>query len=152
MRRTVSKSMENLVFSILFCLAASLPAAAQEIEIRAGGADAETADIAITANVTAKELKFEIVPETDVVFSGTHERQTVWESDRENLPERVRPGVIYRDIGIRLRIYSRFADIERIVDEALGNIPPKQDPPAAEKAEDREKNETEGNGERPAPR
>jgi hypothetical protein len=31
--------------------------------------------------------------------------------------------VTYRDIGIRLKIVSRFADIDRIVAEALGEVP-----------------------------
>lgn len=81
------------------------------------------ADVAITANVTAKELKYEIVPTPTVEFSGKPQRETAWESERRNLPENVQPGVTYRDIGIRLRIVSRFADIDRIVSEALGEIP-----------------------------
>lgn len=80
-------------------------------------------DVLILANVSADELKFEVVPNTKVEFPGTHERETVWESERQNLPKSVEPGVTYRNIGIQLRISSRFADIERIVAEALGEIP-----------------------------
>jgi len=39
----------------------------------------------------------------------------------------VQPGVTYRDIGIRLTITSIFADIERIVAEALGEVPANDD-------------------------
>ena len=90
--------------------------------------DPRTADIAITATVHADELEFEIVPKVTVTFSGAPERLTEWTSNRENLPDKVEPKVIYRDIGITLKIVSVFADIERIVDEALGLIPPS--PPA----------------------
>jgi hypothetical protein len=37
--------------------------------------------------------------------------------------------VTYRDIGITLRITSVFADIERIVAEALGEVPVTDDAP-----------------------
>jgi hypothetical protein len=82
-------------------------------------ADEKNSDLVITATVRAKELKFEIVPTPTVKFTGNPPRQTVWEADRTNLPQTVEPGVTYRDIGIRLRIYSRFAEIQRIVIEAL---------------------------------
>jgi hypothetical protein len=95
----------------------------------------ESADLAITATVTAKELRFEVVPNPTVVFSGKPQRNTVWDAVRDNLPNPVQPGVTYRNIGIRLKIVSRFADIERIVAEALGetpvtdSIPQKEDAP-----------------------
>jgi hypothetical protein len=79
-------------------------------------------DLSITANVTARELRFEVVPTPQVEFPGRPRRDTVWEAERTNLPPQVQPGVTYRDIGIRLKITSVFADIERIVAEALGEI------------------------------
>ena len=87
-------------------------------------ANEENSDIVITATVQAKELKIEIVPTPTVEFPGTKDRQTVWEADRENLPAEVQPGVVYRDIGIRLRIYSRFSEIQRIVLEAIDETNP----------------------------
>jgi hypothetical protein len=83
----------------------------------------ESADIAITATVTAKELRFEAVPNPTVDFPGRPKRDTVWDAERDNLPRPVEPGVTYRNIGIRLKIVSRFADIDRIVAEALGEVP-----------------------------
>lgn len=80
-------------------------------------------DILILANVTAKELKFEAVPSPKVEFPGTQKRATVWVTDRFNLPDEVQPGVTYRNIGITLKISSRFEDIEQIVREALGEEP-----------------------------
>jgi hypothetical protein len=80
-------------------------------------------DLSITARVTADSLRFEKVPDPKVEFTGKPRRGTVWKSERENLPEQVQPGVTYRDIGITLRITSVFADIDRIVAEALGEVP-----------------------------
>jgi hypothetical protein len=85
--------------------------------------DFENADVAIIANVTARELKFEAVPNPTVEFLGKDKTQTIWHADRYNLPDKIEPGVTYRNIGIRLKITSRLADIERIVAEALGEVP-----------------------------
>jgi hypothetical protein len=89
---------------------------------------ADNHDLSITANVTARELLFEAVPNPKVEFPGQPRRDTLWEAERTNLPPQVQPGVTYRDIGIRLKITSVFADIERIVAEALGEIPVSADP------------------------
>lgn len=83
----------------------------------------EDADLSITANVTARELRFEVVPNPTVEFNGKPERETVWDAERENLPSPVQPNVTYRNIGIRLKITSIFPDIDRIVAEALGEVP-----------------------------
>lgn len=83
----------------------------------------ENADISITAHVRARSLRFETAPNPTVEFSGSPARDTVWDAQRENLPTPVQPGVTYRDIGIRLKITSVFRDIDRIVAEALGEIP-----------------------------
>lgn len=87
----------------------------------------DDADISITATVTARELRFDVVPNPTVEFNGRPRRETVWDAERQNLPQPVRPGETYRDIGIRLRITSVFADIDRIVAEALGEVPVSDD-------------------------
>lgn len=84
-------------------------------------------DLSITANVTARELRFDVVPDPKVEFPGKPERNTVWEAERQNLPRPVEPGVTYRNIGIQLKITSVFADIDRIVAEALGEVPAVRD-------------------------
>jgi hypothetical protein len=78
---------------------------------------APTPDVAILANVRARELRFETVPNVNVTFRGTG--PTVWKSDRTNLPDPVQPHVTYRDIGIRLTITSTLPNIEEILDDAL---------------------------------
>lgn len=87
----------------------------------------DEADLAITANVTARSLRFEAVPNVSVEFPGRPRRETAWEAERTNLPRPVQPGVTYRDVGVRLKIVSVFADIDRIVAEALGEVPPSDD-------------------------
>lgn len=85
--------------------------------------DVKAADIAIIADIKAESLLFEAVPNPRVEFPGNQKLKTVWEAFRDNLPNPVQPGVTYRNIGIRLKITSAFADIDRIVSEALGEVP-----------------------------
>ena len=126
MRRLLS----GVVVAALAVCAMAAQAEAQEPR-QAPPPSAESADVSITARVTARELRFEKVPNTSVEFTGKPKRETVWEADRVNLPPQVQPGVTYRDIGITLRITSVFADIDRIVAEALGEIPISPDPAPA---------------------
>ena len=69
----------------------------------------ENPDIEFTADVKAKELRFEEVPQTEVRFTGHPERESASGTDRENLPDEVEPGVTYRDPKVRLRIASALA-------------------------------------------
>lgn len=95
----------------------------------------DNADVSITASVTARELKFEAVPNPNVEFTGNHERVTIWDANRQNLPRPVQPFVTYRNIGIQLKITSVFADIDRIVSEALGEKPVTEDVQGAQQNE-----------------
>jgi hypothetical protein len=121
---------KHFFFGAIFFLFISFPVNAQNTDKQAETeANELNSDIVITATVQAKELKIEIVPTPKVEFTGNKDRQTVWEADRENLPAEVQPGVTYRDIGIRLRIYSRFSEIQRIVLEAIDETnPPANNP------------------------
>lgn len=112
----------------VFVLAAGLSSAVSAQTPRESEASAR-ADVSITARVTADSLRFEKVPNPRVEFKGRPRRVTAWESERENLPPEVRPGETYRNIGITLHIRSVFADIDRIVAEALGEVPPRDDTP-----------------------
>jgi len=67
-------------------------------------------DIALDAGVRTRKLRFEKVPDPEVSFRGNTRRNSVWESERENLPDEVREGVVYRDAGVRLRIASEIAE------------------------------------------
>ncbi len=67
-------------------------------------------DIAIDADVRMRELHFEAAPDPKVRFWGNTERNSVWKSRRENLPNEVREGVIYRNAGVRLRIATEVVN------------------------------------------
>lgn len=72
-----------------------------------GGREAsgrEAPDIEFGAEVRARGMRFERVPETEVRLRGHAEEGSVVKTDREGLPERVEPGVTYRSAEVRLRI------------------------------------------------
>jgi hypothetical protein len=88
-------------------------------------------DLAITARVTAREVRFAEVPNVRVTVTGSvngREAITVSRTDRQNLPETVQPYVTYRDIGILLTITSTLPDIEQILDDALAPETPPAPP------------------------
>jgi hypothetical protein len=53
--------------------------------------------------VKARELRFDEVPDTEV--------RPPAQTERENLPEEVEPGVTYRNPRVRLRIASAYQDL-----------------------------------------
>ncbi len=64
-------------------------------------------DIELTADVKARELRFDEVPQTEVHPPA--------QTERENLPEEVRPehaGVTFRNIGVRMRIANELTVTE----------------------------------------
>lgn len=98
-------------------------------EISGSPSSPEIADIAITSNVTARELRFNVVPDSEKIqFSGSAGRQTGWIVERRNIPKHVEEGVTYRDIGVRLQVTSVFSDIDAIVSDALGEAPVQEKP------------------------
>ena len=115
----VSIFLSSLIFLAALCAAAQQPAPSPD----EFNSDTSKDDVLILVNLTAKELKFDAVPNTTVEFPAKRHMTNIWVTQRQNLPDRVEPGVVYRNIGIQLRISSRLADIERIVQEALGEVP-----------------------------
>jgi hypothetical protein len=67
------------------------------------------ADIELLATVRADELRFDQAPETEVRFFGEPGHESASGSDRTNLPEKVEPGVTYRDVRVDYRLASRLA-------------------------------------------
>jgi len=78
-------------------------------------------DIALDADVRMRELHFEEVPDPEMRFWGNTGRTSVWKSRREDLPDEVREGVIYRNAGVRLRIASEVMDSYEVVDSDIGS-------------------------------
>jgi hypothetical protein len=77
-----------------------------------GTGDPQNPDISFDADVRMRELRFEKAPNPEVSFRGNTERNSVWGSRRENLPDEVREGVVYRDAGVWLRIASETVNSE----------------------------------------
>lgn len=115
------KLPRGLLVTVAFILAAGSAFGQQPTPSPTAAIDSDDGkdDVLLIVRLTAKELKFETIPNTTVVFPGTHKRATAWLTERQNLPEKLEPGVTYRDIGIKLRIASRFEDVDQIVREAL---------------------------------
>ena len=60
-------------------------------------------DVEFTANVKARELRFDEVPDT-----GVHPPA---QTERENLPEKVQPvhaGITFRDVSVEVRIANKL--------------------------------------------
>lgn len=70
------------------------------------------ADLEVGAFVSSSEMRFDVVPDTEVVFWGKSPRRSVSGTERENLPDRVEPGVTYRNTTVRMRIASRVVEVE----------------------------------------
>jgi hypothetical protein len=73
-----------------------------------GTGEPQNPDIALNADVKMRELHFEEVPDPEVYFRGNTIRNSVWESRRENLPDEVQEGVVYRNARVRLRIATKM--------------------------------------------
>ena len=75
-----------------------------------GTGEPQNPDIALDADVRIRELYFEEAPDPEVGFRGNTRRNSVWRNRRENLPDEVQEGVVYRNAGVRLRIASEVVD------------------------------------------
>lgn len=73
----------------------------------------ETLDVSLTAEAKVKRLRFERVPDTGTQFWGQRERETESGTVRENLPEESKPGVVYRDVYIRLETIAEITGVEQ---------------------------------------
>jgi hypothetical protein len=67
-------------------------------------------EIEFTADVRARKLHFEKAPSPEVRFARRTERESDWHSERENLPDEVREGAVYRNARVRLLIASETVD------------------------------------------
>lgn len=65
-------------------------------------------DVDISTSVRARWLRFDIVPETKVWFEGEPAESSISETERENLPDEVEAGVVYRDVAVRWNARSRI--------------------------------------------
>jgi hypothetical protein len=68
------------------------------------------ADIEIGAAVRARRLRFKRKPETHVEFRGEPGVESDSHTERENLPEEVEPGKVYRDVKVGWIAGARIDD------------------------------------------
>jgi hypothetical protein len=80
----------------------------------------------LVASVEADELRFDEPPETEVRFFGEPGHESASGSDRTNLPEKVEPGVTYRNVRVDYRLASRLAE-SRAPTPRTGTPPPRTD-------------------------
>ena len=73
-----------------------------------GTGEPQNPDISLDADVRMRELSFDRAPNPEVRFRGNTRRNSVWGSRRENLPDEVREGVVYRNAEVRLRIATEM--------------------------------------------
>ena len=75
-----------------------------------GTGEPQNPDISLDADVRMRELSFDRAPNPEVRFRGNTRRNSVWGSRRENLPDEVREGVVYRNAEVRLRIATEMVN------------------------------------------
>jgi hypothetical protein len=68
----------------------------------------EVPDVDVWTSARARELRFGIVPETKVWFEGEPGVRSRLDTERENLPDEVEPGVTYRDVKVGWRARARI--------------------------------------------
>jgi len=92
---------------------------------RASDRDGEPlADIEIGAAATAKRLRFKSKPHVEVEFETGPDGESDSQTERENLPEEVQPGVTYHDVRVAWRGGARF-------------VAPSEEPPTSPADRDR---------------
>ncbi|HWK90412.1 MAG TPA: hypothetical protein VNP72_10460, partial [Longimicrobium sp.] len=106
----------RIVSALAMLACAAAPAAAQTAPACAAPADSAAAagdtararpDVLIRASVRAREVRFASEPRTSVRVGGCAPADSLRVLERRNLPERVQPGVTYRDVyvAVELRAY-----------------------------------------------
>jgi hypothetical protein len=80
------------------------PLAAATADSARGDSTGARGDVVILASVSVQELRFDREPRGRVRVLGCGERDGLQVLERRNLPERVQPGVTYRDVYVSVRI------------------------------------------------
>lgn len=112
---------DRTLVALAVALACADAPEAGKAEPAAPGATAPAAqgpELELVATVRAKALKFDVVPKTQVVFQGSGKRKTVWKTERVNLPMHPQPGVVYRDVAVRLTVTSDVDELAALLEEA----------------------------------
>jgi hypothetical protein len=76
-------------------------------------------DVEMKFSVRAKELRFECKPDVEVVGFADSPAIVESESERENMPGELEPGVTYRDVAMRWRAAAYLGEPDW--DEAISD-------------------------------
>ena len=68
----------------------------------------EIPDVDVTTRVRAEELRFKVVPEVKLRFTGEPGVRSRSSTERDNLPDQVEPEVTYRGIEVRWRAGAKI--------------------------------------------
>jgi hypothetical protein len=91
-------------------------------------------DVELKVSLRADEVRFECVPEVDVEAYADSPATAESQSERENLPDELEPGVTYRDVAVRWRVAARLNEpdweeavrAERRRERLPRNTPPRE--------------------------
>jgi hypothetical protein len=75
-------------------------------------------DVELKVSVRAEEVRFECKPEVEVEAYADSPASAESQSERENLPDELEPGVTYRDFAVRWRVAARLHEPDW--EEAVG--------------------------------
>jgi hypothetical protein len=100
--------------ALVFALAAT-PAPEPQATANAPGNEPQ---LELVATVRARSIVFADVPHVNLQFTGSGPRRTAWRIERVNLPARVQPGVVYRDVTVRLTLTTTMDDLAVLLRDA----------------------------------
>jgi hypothetical protein len=72
----------------------------------------------LVTTVRARAMVFSEVPRVSFKFSSNGPRRTVWRTERVNLPAHAQPGVVYRDVTVKLTLTTTMDDLAILLREA----------------------------------
>jgi hypothetical protein len=75
-------------------------------------------EIELVTTVRARSLRLDAIPRLDGVLRGASGRRTSWRAERVNLPARPEPGVVYRDVEVRLTLATDVDGLAAMLREA----------------------------------
>ena len=67
-------------------------------------------DVELKVSLRAKEVRFECKPDVEVDAYADSPAIVESQSERENLPDELEPGVTYRDVAVRWRVAARLTE------------------------------------------
>lgn len=96
----------------------ALALAAAPVPQQADGGTVKEPRVELVVTFAARSLVFEEIPRVRVAFGGPGPRRATWQVERTNLPARVERGVEYRDVKVRLTLWSTLDEFEALLEDA----------------------------------